>query len=214
MNDFHCCHSREYSMNDLRDAVCATLDERFSQELPWDQNTGTAFAVDLTLRLVPPVTNPVLYGRPRAGSKKLIEEWGHKYVPGEMFVDFVAGDLLSSADLRMLVGCESEMHVNHGTGYSLDNENGYTKDFRQLLRFPAPTLLFAARVRTKQLSGLEPSLGSCARDFHDEWSPKRLLMVLLPSAYKRRDLARLGIGEPDGSLRFEPLDLLVSGKSE
>jgi hypothetical protein len=123
-----------------------------------------------------------------------------------MFVDFVAGDLRAPADLRMLVGCESEMCDDHGTGYSLDDENGYTKDFRQLLRFPAPTILFVARVRTERLSSLEPSLASCAKEFHSEWVPKRLFMVLLPSASTRRDLVRIGIGEPDGSLGFERLD--------
>jgi hypothetical protein len=104
----------------------------------------------------------------------------------------------------MLVGCESEMHENHGTGYSLDDENGYTKDFRQLLRFPAPTLLFAARVRTDRLTGLEASFAACGGDFRDEWTSKQLLLVLIPSASRRLDLVRLGVGEPDGSLRFVP----------
>lgn len=195
----------------LRHAVGTTLHDRFSDELPWDQNTGTAFAVDLTARLTPVAASPILYGRPRAGAKKLIEEWGHTYIPGEMFVDFVTGDLPAPADLRILVGCESEMCDDHGTGYSLDDENGYAKDFRQLLRFPAPTLLFAARVRTERLSRLEPSLTSCAKDFHSEWSPKRLLIVLLPSASTRRDLVRLGIGKPDGWLHFEQLDEAAGG---
>jgi hypothetical protein len=155
-------------MQDLREIVCATLHDRFNLSLPWDQNTGTAFAVDLTTRLAPRPANPVFYGRPRSGSRTLIEEWGLSYIPGEMFVDFVLSDLRTPADLRIIIGCESEMHDNHGTGYTLDDENGYTKDFRQLLRFPAPMLLFAARVRTERLNELEPSLISCAKDFHDE----------------------------------------------
>jgi hypothetical protein len=198
-------------MNDLRVAVCATLHQRFDGGLPWDQNTGTAFAMDLMSRLTPSVANPVFYGRPRAGSRKLIENWGLTYIPGEMFVDFVAGDLLTPVGLRILIGCESEMHENHGTGYSLDDENGYTKDLRQLLRFPAPTLLFAARVRTERLKRLETSLAQCAVDFHGEWAAKRLLIVLIPSASTRRNLVRLGIGEPNGSLRFEPLDKVATG---
>jgi hypothetical protein len=40
-----------------------------------------------------------------------------------------------------------------------------------------------------------------------KWSRKQLFIVLLPSASKRRDMARLGIGEPDGGLHFEPLDM-------
>ncbi|AMV24213.1 hypothetical protein VT84_07435 [Gemmata sp. SH-PL17] len=188
----------------LRKTVNATLDARFGGGLPWNQNTGTAFAIDLAARLAPEVANPVLYGRPRAGARALIAEWGLSFVPGEMFVDFVLGDLRSPTALRVLVGCESEMHENHGTGYSLDDENGYTKDFRQLLRFPAPTLLFAARVRTERLPGLEVSLAACAKDFYEEWSTKRVLLVLIPSASRRLDLVRLGIGEIEGAVRFVP----------
>jgi hypothetical protein len=184
------------------------LESRFGGILPYRQNEGTAFAVSLTLALAPPTANPVFYGRPRPGSKRLLESWGVTYVPGEMFVDFVAGDLFGPSDLRMLVGCESEMHENHGVGYSLDEDNGYAKDFRQLLRFPASVLLFAAMIRTARMAELEESLAQCARDFHGDWSAKRLYIVLLPSAKTRRRLTRLGVGEPDGSLRFEALDEL------
>jgi hypothetical protein len=124
-----------------------------------------------------------------------------------MFVDFVAGELLGPVDLRMLVGCESEMHSAHHAGYSLDDpKNDYAKDFRKVFRFPAPVLLFAARKTPAQMAQLEDSLARLARDFNGDWSAKRLYIVLLPSAKTRRRLTRLGIGEPDGSLRFEPLD--------
>ncbi len=191
----------------LRQAVWETLGERFRNLLPWDQNTGNAFALDLTVRLAPRATNPVLYGRPRPGSKKHVEGWGIRYVPGEMFVDFVAGDLRTPVDLHMLIGCESEMHPDHGTGASPDANNGYALDFRQLLRFPAPVLLFAARVREKWLSRLENSLISLAERLRDDWSAKRLLVVLLPAGYTQRGLVRLGLGKPGESLRFEPLDV-------
>lgn len=197
-------------MRTLRKAAALVLDNRFGGILPYGQNEGTAFAVSLTLALAPRAQNPVFYGRPKPGSKRLLESWGVRYVPGEMLVDFVAGDLRRATDLRMLVGCESEMHDDHGTGSSLDDDNGYAKDFRQLVRFPAPTLLFAAMVRTSRISDLETSLAECARRFRDEWSGKRLYLVLLPSAKTRRRLVRLGIGERDGSLRFEALDLTAS----
>jgi hypothetical protein len=60
-------------INELRDAVGVILRVRFSGSLPWNQNTGTAFAVELTGKLAPPATNPVFYGRPRPGSRQLIE---------------------------------------------------------------------------------------------------------------------------------------------
>src|SRR5688500_18980430 len=56
---------RRRNMLDLRTSVSATLHDHFSDALPWDQNTGTAFAVELTRRLTPPATNLVFYGRPR-----------------------------------------------------------------------------------------------------------------------------------------------------
>src|SRR5439155_3083478 len=100
----------------------------------------------------------------------------------EVLVDFVVGRQESATKVVALVGCESEMHSNHGVDYSLDGENGYTFDFWKLLMFQAPLLVFAARVNTVWLDDLEESLRLCARDYRDYWSRRRLHVVLLPSA--------------------------------
>ena len=105
-----------------------------------------------------------------------------------------------------LVGCESEMHSNHGVGYSLDGDNGYTFDFWKLLMFQAPLLVFAARVNTARLDDLQESLRSCARDYRDYWSARRLCVVLLPSASRNHGEVRLGIGTADGGIDFARLD--------
>jgi hypothetical protein len=48
-------------------------------------------------------------------------------------------------------------------------------------------------------------------DFRREWAAKRLLIVLLASASTQRNRVRVGVGEPNGSLRFEALDEAATG---
>ena len=121
-------------------------------------------------------------------------------------VDFVVARQESETKVIPLVGCESEMHSNHGVGYSLDGDNGYTFDFWKLLLFQAPLLVFAARVNTVWLDELEDSLPRCAKDYQDCWSGRRLCVVLLTSASLKHSEVRLGIGTADGGIEFARLD--------
>ncbi len=43
----------------------------------------------------------------------------------------------------------------------------------------------------------------------DYWSSRRLYVVLLPSASRKLGEVRLGVGKPDGEIRFERLDARV-----
>lgn len=195
-------------MNELRNAVREVSRKMFGGKLPRSQNEGTAFGMALAWELRP--ASPaelVLYGKPRKDeARELVAGQGIGYVNREVLVDFVVARQVSETKLIPLVGCESEMHANHGVGYSLDGDNGYTFDFWKLLMFQAPLLVFAARVNTVWLDDLEDSLRLCARDYDDFWSGRRLCVVLLPSASRRRGGVRLGIGAADGYIEFERLD--------
>lgn len=195
-------------MNALRNAVREVSQRMFDGKLPRSQNEGTAFGMALAWELRPMSPEElVLYGKPRKDEARgLVAGQGIGYVNQEVFVDFVVTRQDSETKLAPLVGCESEMHSNHGVGYSLDGDNGYTFDFWKLLMFQAPLLIFAARVNTSGLDELEDSLRLCARDYHDFWSGRRLCVVLLPSASRRRDEVRLGIGTTKGEIAFERLD--------
>jgi hypothetical protein len=195
-------------MNTLRNAVREVSRKMFGGKLPRSQNEGTAFGMALAWELRPATAEElVLYGKPRKDeAKDLVAGQGIKYVNKEVLVDFVVARQESATKVVPLVGCESEMHSNHGVGYSLDGNNGYTFDLWKLLMFQAPLLVFAARVNTVWLDDLEESLRLCAREYRDYWSPRRLCVVLLPSASRKRSEVRLGIGTAEGEIEFERLD--------
>ncbi len=195
-------------MNTLRNAVREVSRKMFGGKLPRSQNEGTAFGMALAWELRPAMAEElVLYGKPRKDeAKDLIAGQGVGFVDKEVLVDFVVARQESETKLVPLVGCESEMHSNHGVGYSLDGENGYAFDFWKVLMFQAPLLVFAARVNTVWLDDLEESLRLCARDYCDYWSRRRLCVVLLPSASRKRSEVRLGIGTAAGEIEFERLD--------
>jgi hypothetical protein len=199
-------------MNALRNAVREVSRKMFGGELPRCQNEGTALGMALAWELRPATAEElVLYGKPRKDqAKDLVAGQSIEYVNKEVLVDFVVARQESETKLVPLLGCESEMHSNHGVGYSLDGENGYTFDFWKLLMFQAPLLVFAARVNTAWLDNLEESLRLCASDYRDYWSGRRLCVVLLPSASRKRGEVRLGIGAADGQIEFERLDARVA----
>ena len=123
------------------------------------------------------------------------------YVHEEVIVDFTVAEPESGTKRFYLVACESEMFDGHGTNYSLDRkQHGYTYDFWKLLLFPAPILLFAARVapsRTlktieERLDNLENSLIACAGDYHRYWLGRRLYAVLLPLRSRKAGSSSLG----------------------
>lgn len=195
-------------MNELRNAVREVSRRMLGGKLPRSQNQGTAFGMALAWELRPATQDElVLYGKPRKDeAKDLVAGQGIGYMNREVLVDFVVGRQESETKVVPLVGCESEMHSNHGVGYSLDGDNGYTFDFWKLLMFQAPLLVFAARVNTVWLDELEKSLRLCARDYRDYWSARRLCVVLLPSASRKLGEVRLGIGTADGGIEFARLD--------
>jgi hypothetical protein len=195
-------------MDHLRNAVRAVSRKILDSKLPRTQNQGTAFGMALAWELRPEAAEGlVLYGKPgKDEAKDLIASQGIEYVNKEVLVDFVVARQESQTKMVPLVGCESEMYVDHGVGYSLDPENGYTFDFWKLLLFPAPFLIFAARVNTAWLDDLEESLRLCAQDYRDYWSARRLYVALLPSTSRKVSEVRLGMGRRDGELIFERLD--------
>jgi hypothetical protein len=195
-------------MNALRNAVREVSHKMFGGKLPRSQNEGTALGMALAWELRPASSEGlVLYGKPRTvEARALVAGHGIEYVHREVLADFVVARQESETKLIPLVGCESEMHSNHGVGYSLDGDNGYTFDFWKLLMFQAPLLVFAARINTGCLDKVEESLRLCARDYRNFWSRRRLCVVLLPSASRQREEVRIGIGAADGNIEFERLD--------
>lgn len=144
-------------MEQLRMAVREVSRKMFGGKLPRSQKQGTAFGMALAWELRPALAEKlVLYGKPRKDeTKELVAKQGISYVDKEVLVDFVVARQESETKIVPLVGCESEMHTNHGVGFSLDDKNGYTFDFWKLLMFQAPLLLFAACVNTVWLDELE-----------------------------------------------------------
>lgn len=203
-------------MNELRKAVREVSRKMFGGGLPRSQNEGTAFGMALAWELRPPTPDDlVLFGKPRKDeAKELLAGHGIGYVNREVLVDFVVARQESETKLVPLVGCESEMHSHHGVGYSLDGDNGYTFDFWKLLMFQAPHLVFAARVNTAWLDGLEESLVLCAGEYRDYWSGRSLRVVLLPSASRKLSEVRLGLGTADGGIEFERFDSRVGFKAQ
>jgi hypothetical protein len=199
-------------MNQIRNAVREVSRKMFGGKLPRSQNEGTAFGMALAWELRPAAPEAlVLYGKPRRDeARELVAGQSIGYVSKEVLVDFVVARQESETKMVPLVGCESEMHSNHGVGYSLDGENGYTFDFWKLLMFQAPLLVFAARVNTAWLDDLEASLRLCATDYRDYWAGRRLCVVLLPSASRRLGQVRLGVGTSEGGIEFERLDVRMA----
>jgi hypothetical protein len=206
-------------MNQLKVAIARCLDTMFGGLLPDGQPSGTALAAALTLELAPAdATSRVLYGAPKMAANKIVKDLlaAHTiaFEPREWIVDFVVMDRRSSTLHIPLVACESEMHSDHGTGYGFETceyggkkclENGYVWDFCKLLHFPAPRLLFTARLPDSKMLALENSLRECAREYCDLWSARCLNAVLFPSGKTRRRLVRIGQASTDGTLCFENL---------
>jgi hypothetical protein len=193
-------------MNALVTAVRSTLVRLFDGGVPCSQNQATATAVVLARSLVPTsAINPVLYGNlKRDEARALVESAGVEFVPGEFMLDFVIMDCLTETKQVPLVACESEMYAFHGTGYGFTGDHGYVRDFRKLLFFKSPTLLFAAWVPGSRLDDVQESLALCAREYADLWEGDRLYVALFPSSYYGCDEVRLGMGE-GGDLRFSRL---------
>lgn len=206
-------------MNDISAAIINWLDRMFDGCLPGgnDQPSATAFAGALTFSLAPSTTcTPILYCAPHSPlTKHLLADHLISFVSQEWLVDFVVVEQESATKRLPLIACESEMHPSHGVGYSFDivrdgggnvyPKDGYVWDFCKLLHFPAPHLLFAAQLPDVYMGRLEDSLRACAREYRSFWENRRLTIVLLPSATRRRSRIRLGAGNAAGELHFENL---------
>jgi hypothetical protein len=199
-------------MNALRKTVSHWLDTMFVGLLPDDQPSGTALAAALTLSFTPGNSKScILYGAPKtAKTRDLLAAHGIKFEPREWIVDFVVLDCRTATCRMPVVACESEMHTNHGAGYSFGfcgeyPESGYAWDFCKLLHFPAPRLLFAARLSASRIATLEQSLRQCAMEYRRLWAKRRLSVVLFPSGQTQRSLVRIGEASTHSELRFEDL---------
>jgi hypothetical protein len=164
----------------------------------------------------------ILTGSPHSkDTKSCVEPFAAKYnidwVDREFIIDFFLERRGYELILEPLVACESEVHGGHGVDYNFnfdfkssrhrkDPVNGYVWDFRKLLLFPAPNLMFIARVNRfdKQMSKLQETLKACAHDYKHFWCGRKLLIVLLPTAKRQKEHACVGIGL-DGELGFRSL---------
>ncbi len=199
------------SMDEFQGAVAGWLDRMFEGNLPYDQPSATAFAGALTFSLATSnADSPVLYCAPKtAATRELLATHEVPFTAREWLVDFVVVDKESATKRIPLVACESEMHANHGVGYSFDiwddgyPKDGYVWDFCKLLHFPAPHLLFAARLPVSRFEELEASLRRCAQEYRELWLTRRVSVVLLPSGTKRRSRVRLGRAVNGGELCFD-----------
>jgi hypothetical protein len=72
-----------------------------------------------------------------------------------------------------------------------------------LLHFPAPHLLFAARLPDSRICDLEANLGCCAQEYRELWLTRQVSIVLLPRGRKRRSRVRLGCAVNGGDLCVE-----------
>jgi hypothetical protein len=197
-------------MDELRAAVLEIFDARFNGTPPRGQVRGTAFAIALTQALSTTDSHgAVLFGRPHRNVHSILTDWGLTYEPEEYMVDFSVINSPLPSRITPLVGCESEMYSGHGVNYSFEREgdyraNGYVFDFRKLLMFRAPTLLFVAMHVPDRIARLEVTLDQCARDYIAEWQGRRLRVVLLPASKWNKYSVRVGVEDGDG-LRFDDL---------
>jgi hypothetical protein len=197
-------------MEELRTTVRNILDTRFCGSPPPSQIQGTAFAAALTLSLAPVnVRGALLFGNPRTTVQQILNDWGIEYEPEEFLVDFTLISFPTPTRLTPVLGCESEMYPGHGVEYSFNREgpcraNGYVFDFRKLLMFQAPSLLFAARLVPNRIARLERTLDQCAKEYCSEWRGRRIHVVLMPSS--RWEEYDVRIGTDDGhELVFDDL---------
>jgi hypothetical protein len=210
-------------MRDVAQALTHWLDTMFGGTLPdnKDQPSGTALAVATTFSLGQSIApSSVLYCAPkRETTIKLLEQHGIPFQREERFVDFLIEQTGAANKHAYVVACESEMCTGHGCGSDLGLEpyyagvcrsNGYAWDFCKLLHFPAPHLLFFARLKDSDFPKLETSLNTCAKDYRQFWHQRRLSVVLLPAAKARRTSIRLGAAQPNGAITFESLGSVVA----
>jgi len=208
-------------IDQLRQSINTILDQRCPGKLPdANQPVTTCFSMNLAWELGKKSANdPLLTGAPHSPkTKDLAKEWGIDYVPREFLVDFCVLEQASSTRHVPLLGCESEAHKGHGVEYTFEVNpdtnnpvNGYVWDFRKLLHFRAPKLLFVARLRNARgdapgtrMDRLIETLRACAKEYADVWRGSLLYIVLLPPGNRKSDRILIGYGA-GGSLHFEPL---------
>ena len=201
------------------------INDDFGGKLPpASQPDTTGFSAILALRLAPSnYKETKLIGAPH--SKKTHNllhgrkvEWTHR----EWMVDFYVVHQKSSTFDEPLIACESEAWTGFDVEFTFDfinqkkgkktvceAKNGYLWDFRKLLHFRAPHLLFVARVNRPEdrLPKLEKTLASCAKEYAAVWNDSQLSVVLLPSGHTKKELTRIGTAWDGASLQFENLEV-------
>jgi hypothetical protein len=206
------------AVKDLASLVPAELKNALNEvtpgRLPWDQPEATALAMSLTWKTALAVRRAtsrtvdgvVLHGAPKTEkTKSILERCGITYLHTEFMVDFCAFESTSPTVLKPIVACESEAHSDHGCSYTLDAWNsGYVWDFRKLLHFKSPRLLYVARTNKchMQFPVLEQTLRACAADYAATWDDAQLSVVLLPSGSTQLSLVRIGFAAHGDELRF------------
>ena len=196
------------TMIGFRSSVHGVLKQLFDGSLPetGEQPQATALAMALTLDLARiGGSEPTLVGAPHSPkTKHMLDDAGLRYEHREHMVDFVAVSRLRANIDLPVVACESEVNPTHGVGYAFDLSpwnrrpmNGYVWDFRKLLHFRAPRLVFVARVnkgrndQEDRIATLEQTLADCAADHATVWGGSRLDVLLLPNGQRETSLARV-----------------------
>ena len=207
-------------MDELRSAVRRVLNRAFAGSLPDNQPQVTAFSMLLALEFGGRFTStsPVLVGAPKKEkTKQIIQSQDMRYEHMERMVDFLLVDRQSETlDLPVLT-CESEACGDHSPYYGfslapnwkgkLEPANGYVWDFRKMLHFRAPHLLFVGRAVKNRHDKLKETLVQCAREYRTVWTGSHLHVVLLPCGRTERRRVQLGKAFGDQELTFKPLDL-------
>jgi hypothetical protein len=206
----------------FRETILSVLCGLFGGQLPPtnSQPHATAFAAVLAYQIGSPsaANQPVLIGAPHSKEKtpKILAKCSIPYEHREWIVDFYVADRRSTTVELPLLACESEVHKAHGVDYdfsfnSKGPRNGFVWDFRKLLHFRAPKLLFVARVSKgdpdySRLSTLKCTLRQCAQDYSSVWSSHaELYVVLLPGGQTEQNHASFALSSGGALSKFHPL---------
>lgn len=179
---------------------------RFSGYLAWELS-----------RMGARETRPFLMATPKdLTTPEAWERAGILHEHREWLVDICVVDRTERSKLHIpILGCESETCESQDTSYHFHEPGArstYVWDFRKLLFFQAPRLLFVALTKSR-INGLErreklkETLRSCAADYADFWKSSELYVVIFSFQSSRTEEAGtdLGVGINGKALHFSTL---------
>jgi len=181
------------------------------------QTLTTAFSGKLTCALAPEKGNRFLLAAPRNTVTNyfntVVADANMEWERREWMIDFVVEVRETDTFSRPLIGCESEAWNSYDVGHGFEAQvggqprNGYLWDFKKLIFFQAPRLLFVARVNKPeaQLPELQQSLAQCAIEHAEYWPKREVFLCLLPSGKTQKRFAGIAVWRDQTPTPFEPL---------